>query len=115
MARRASGCVTDGFVRDILAIREMQLPVFHAGVAPLDSKGRGQVMAIDLPVICDGVRVAPGDLVVGDADGVVVVPAALEDQVLSLAREKIAGEGHSIRELREGAYLRDVFARYGVL
>lgn len=114
-ARGAVGCVTDGFVRDILGIRELSLPVFHAGIAPLDSKGRGQIQAVDVPVIVDGVRIAPGDLVFGDADGVVVVPQAVEAQVLKFAFDKINGEHHSINELRAGGYLRDVFAKYGVL
>jgi 4-hydroxy-4-methyl-2-oxoglutarate aldolase len=114
-ARGAAGCVTDGFVRDILEIKSMQLPVFHGGIAPLDSKGRGQIQAIDVPVICGGVKVSPGDLVFGDADGVVVVPLAMEPDVLRVAFEKINGEHHSMRELRAGAYLRDVYAKYGVL
>ncbi len=114
-ARGAAGCVTDGFVRDILEIRNLKLPVFHGGIAPLDSKGRGQIQAVDVPVICDGVRVAPGDLVFGDADGVVVVPQAIEAQVLKIAFDKINGEHHSINELRGGGFLRDVYAKYGVL
>jgi 4-hydroxy-4-methyl-2-oxoglutarate aldolase len=114
-ARGAAGCITDGFVRDILQIREMALPVFNGGIAPLDSKGRGQIQAIDVPVICGGVRVAPGDLVFGDADGVVVVPQAIEAEVLRVAFDKINGESHSMRELQAGGYLRDVYARYGVL
>lgn len=113
--RGAAGCVTDGFVRDILEIRRLQLPVFHGGIAPLDSKGRGQIQAIDVPVICGGVKVSPGDLVFGDADGVVVVPQAVEAEVLRIAFDKINGEHHSMRELRAGAYLRDVYAKYGVL
>lgn len=114
-ARGAAGCVTDGMVRDIMGIRELQLPVFHTGIAPLDSKGRGQIQAVDVPVIVDGVRVTPGDLVFGDADGVVVVPQAVEATVLQFAFDKINGEHHSINELRAGSYLRDVYARYGVL
>jgi regulator of RNase E activity RraA len=114
-ARGAAGCVTDGLVRDILEIRRLGLPVFHGGIGPLDSKGRGQIQAIDVPVMCGGVRVAPGDLVFGDADGVVVVPQEVEADVLQVAFEKINGEHHSIRELRDGGYLRDVYAKYGVL
>ena len=114
-ARGAAGCVTDGFVRDIIDIRSMQLPVFNGGIAPLDSKGRGHIVAVDVPVVCDGVPVSPGDLVFGDADGVVVVPQAIEAQVLRIAFDKISGEHHSMRELREGSYLRDVYAKYGVL
>ena len=114
-ARGAAGCVTDGFVRDILEIREMKLPVFHGGIAPLDSKGRGQIVATDIPVLCGGVRVAPGDLVFGDADGLVVIPQAAEAAVLSAAFDKLARERHSLRDLQAGGYLRDVFAKYGVL
>ena len=114
-ARGAAGCVTDGFVRDILEIRAMKLPVFNGGIAPLDSKGRGHIVAVDVPVVCDGVTVSPGDLVFGDADGVVVVPQAIEAKVLAIAFDKINGERHSMRELREGSFLRDVYAKYGVL
>ncbi|MDR3470265.1 MAG: RraA family protein [Devosia sp.] len=114
-ARGAAGFVTDGFVRDILEIRRLGLPVFHAGIAPLDSKGRGQIQVVDVPVICNGVLVAPGDLVFGDADGVVVVPQAVEAEVLVLAFDKVNGEHHSINELRAGGFLRDVYAKYGVL
>jgi regulator of RNase E activity RraA len=58
---------------------------------------------------------APGDLVFGDADGVVVIPQEVEDRVLKAAFDKINGEHHSMRELRAGGYLRDVYAKYGVL
>ena len=114
-ARGAAGCITDGFVRDVREIREMQLPVFCGGIAPLDSKGRGQIREIDVPVVCGGVRVAPGDLVFGDVDGIAVVPQAVEAEVLKLAFDKINGEHNTMRELKAGAYLRDVFAKYGVL
>lgn len=115
VVRGAAGCVTDGFVRDILEIRRLQLPVFHAGIAPLDSKGRGEIQAVDIPVMCGGVHVSPGDLVFGDADGVVVVPQAVEAKVLEIAFNKVDGENHSMKELRAGGFLRDVYAKYGVL
>jgi len=115
IGRRAAGCVTDGFVRDIKTIRALKLPVFHAGIAPLDSKGRGQIAAIDVPVLCAGVRVCPGDLVFGDADGVVVIPRAVEEEVLRIAFAKIDSEDSSMEDLKNGAYLRDVYERHGVL
>jgi 4-hydroxy-4-methyl-2-oxoglutarate aldolase len=114
-ARGAAGCVTDGFVRDIKVIRRLGVAVFHGGIAPLDSKGRGEIKAIDVPVICGGVRFEPGDLIVGDADGCVVVPKAREAEVLALAFDKINREDSSMVELANGAFLRDVYARYGVL
>jgi regulator of RNase E activity RraA len=115
VARRAGGCVTDGLVRDIMTIRALRFPVFHGGIGPLDSKHRGQIMAIDVPVTCAGVLVAPGDLVIGDADGVVVVPQSVEPEVLRLVQTKLSSESLSIAELAAGVYLRDVYARHGVL
>lgn len=114
-ARGAAGCVTDGFVRDVTQIRTMELPVFHGGIAPLDSKGRGNVTEIDVPIVCDGVAVEPGDLVFGDADGVVVIPRAIEAEVLAIAFDKINSEDNSMSELKKGRYLRDVYEKYGVL
>lgn len=114
-ARRAGGCVTDGFIRDTKVIRALEFPVFHGGILPLDSKGRGVVREIDVPVLCGGARVCPADLVFGDADGVVVIPRDAEDKVLSLAFKKLARENHSMDELRAGALLREVYDRYKVL
>ncbi|MEO8485756.1 MAG: RraA family protein [Betaproteobacteria bacterium] len=113
--RGALGAVTDGFVRDVRRIREMQFPVFHGGIAPLDSKGRGKVVAIDVPVACAGVHVEPGDLVFADVDGVVVVPRNVEADVLARAFTKVGGENTTRDELLRGAKLQDVFDRHGVL
>jgi 4-hydroxy-4-methyl-2-oxoglutarate aldolase len=115
LARGAVGCVTDGLVRDVNAIRALQFPVFHGGIGPLDSKGRGEVAAIDVPIECGGVTVNPGDLVFGDADGVLVVPQPIVKHTLKLALEKVAGEDRTREELQQGALLADVFKKYGVL
>ena len=115
MARGAHGCVTDGLVRDVRAIRELRFPVFHGGIGPLDSKGRGEVCAIDVPLECAGVTVNPGDLVFGDADGVVVVPQPVITQTVRNALEKVEGEDRTRDELKQGARLADVFSKYGVL
>lgn len=114
-ARGALGCVTDGLVRDVKAIRELAFPVFHGGIGPLDSKGRGEVCAIDVPVECAGVAVNPGDLVFGDADGVLVVPQPVVKRTLELAQGKVEGEDRTRDELLQGAKLADVFRKYGVL
>lgn len=113
--RGAAGALMDGCVRDIKAIRAMGFPVFHQGVAPLDSRGRGRVMALDVPIACAGVAVSPGDLVVGDADGVVVIPREVEGEVVRLAFEKVKGERSTLADLRRGDTLAEVFARYGIL
>lgn len=115
LARGARGCVTDGLVRDVNAIRQLKFPVFHGGIGPLDSKGRGEVCAIDVPIECAGVTVNPGDLVFGDADGVVVVPQPVAAQTVKQALEKVEGEDRTRDELKQGAPLADVFKKYGVL
>ena len=93
----------------------MGFPVFHGGIGPLDSKGRGKIMAVDVPIECAGVRVCPGDLIFGDADGVVVVPQAIEAEVLAAAFEKLKGEKSTLADLRAGISLGEVFAKYGIL
>ena len=114
-ARGAAGALMDGCTRDVRAIRAMGFPVFHGGIGPLDSKGRGRIMAIDVPIECAGVPIAPGDLIFGDADGVIVIPKTVEAKVLELAFEKVTGEHNTLRDLQRGDKLADVFARYGIL
>jgi len=115
LARGSEGCVTDGLVRDIKQIRTLRYPVFHGGIGPLDSKGRGKVVAIDVPVDCGGVLVHSGDLVFGDADGVVVVPQDIEGACLTAALAKVEGEDATRAELQAGMTLAAVFARHGIL
>jgi len=93
----------------------LQFPVFHGGIAPLDSKGRGQIAEIDVPIHIAGVAVAPGDLVFGDADGVVVVPRAAGAEVIAMALAKVAGENATRAALARGEKLADVFKRHGIL
>lgn len=114
-ARKAAGCVTDGLVRDIRGIRRVGFPVFHGGIGPLDSKGRAEVVARDIPVECAGVRIESGDYVFGDADGVVVVPQAIAPRAFSEAMKKVEAEDVTRDELLAGRSLGEVFAKYGVL
>lgn len=114
-ARGAAGVVMDGLTRDVRAIREMRFPVFAGGIGPLDSKGRGKVVAIDVPVEVAGARVMPGDLVFGDVDGVVVIPRAVEEQVIAAALAKLSGENATRDALARGEKLAEVFKRHGIL
>lgn len=114
-ARGAAGCITDGLVRDVRQIREMRFPVFHGGIGPLDTKGRARMVQRHVPVECAGVLVRDGDIVFGDVDGVVVVPQERAAEVLARAKEKVAGEGRTRDELRQGRLLRDVFEKYRIL
>jgi 4-hydroxy-4-methyl-2-oxoglutarate aldolase len=114
-ARQARGAVIDGLVRDVDKIEELDFPVLAAGMKPVDSMGRGIVTAYNVPVECGEVLVNPGDFVFADQDGVVVTPKAMVRDVLRLAAEKVDRENHSRAELMQGAYLRDVYRKYGVL
>jgi regulator of RNase E activity RraA len=107
--------VVDGLVRDVRKIEKLGFPVFAAGMKPVDSKGRGIMVDYNVPVICGGVLVSPGDLVFADYDGVVVVPGPAVEAAIAMATDKAARENQTRDELMRGAYLRDVYARYGVL
>jgi 4-hydroxy-4-methyl-2-oxoglutarate aldolase len=113
--RGANGCVTDGLVRDLRQIRTMQFPVFHGGIGPLDSKGRGRMVEMDTPIMCAGVSVRSGDIVFGDIDGVIVIPQEIETRVLDEAVAKVSSENMTRDELLQGSLLSEVYAKYGVL
>ena len=111
----AVGCICDSQIRDCVRIIEMGFPVYYTGIRPLDSMGRGRVMAYDVPVRCGEVLVRPGELVFADFDGIVVVPGEVEEQVLELARDKVGKESLTRRDLLAGKTLREVYDNYGVL
>ena len=114
-ARGARGAVVDGLVRDTGKIADLGFPVFASGIKPVDSMGRGIVTAYNVPVEAGGVIVNPGDFVFGDEDGVIVIPKDRVSEVIELASGKVQREDGSRAELMNGAYLRDVFAKFGVL
>ena len=114
-ARGARGAVIDGFIRDARQITAMQFPVFMTGFSPIDSYGRGDVLAYNVPIECGGVPVNPGDIVFGDIDGIVVIPQATEVEIIDAALKKVSGENRTRDELRAGATLREVYDKYGIL
>lgn len=114
-SRGARGAVIDGLVRDVKKIQTLGFPVFATGIKPVDSQGRGLVVDYNIPVECQGVLVTPGDLVVADYDGVVVVPAAIVAEAVRLATDKVSRENHSRKDLMNGLLLREVYDKYGVL
>ncbi len=111
----ATGCVTDGCVRDVRVIVAMDFPVFSRGRSPVDTKYRGKMMWADVPVEFCGVAVAPGDLVVADMDGVVFVPAALVAEVIARSREKVEAENVVRAGLHAGMPLAELFEKHGIL
>jgi 4-hydroxy-4-methyl-2-oxoglutarate aldolase len=115
LARGARGVVMDGYHRDTRKILDLGFPVFSTGSRPIDMAGRSQALAYDVPVRCGGVQIAPGDIVFAEIDGIAVVPQAVADEVAAKAFEKVATEDRAREDLRDGAYLADVWKKYKVL
>lgn len=86
-ARGYSGAVIDGGVRDVGHLRKIGFPVFALGIVPSTSVNHYRFAGANIPVVCDGVQVQPGDIVTADSDGVVVVPRAKAAEVLAMAQE----------------------------
>lgn len=114
-ARGAVGAVLDGHHRDTTAVLAQDFPVFSRGAYALDSGPRSAVVDYRIDVELGGVRVRPGDLVLGDVDGVLVVPHEVEDEVLERALAKATAENLVRREIEAGMSSTEAFAKYGVL
>jgi 4-hydroxy-4-methyl-2-oxoglutarate aldolase len=117
-AARNSGCVgviADGAVRDLVRMRQMKFPTFARGTVVYDSKDRQRVIDLDVPVMIDGVLFSPGDLVIADEDGVVVVPQKVEAAVVRRAWDKVHAENEVRDAIAAGMKAAAAFAKYGVL
>lgn len=106
LSRGAAGVVVDGAVRDVAELRDTGFPCFAAAIVPAGPhKGFGGT--IDEVISCGGCIVAPGDIVLGDDDGIAVVPLARAGALLRDCRAKLAQEAESLERLRQGAMLAD--------
>ncbi len=106
LARGLAGVVVDGAVRDAAEIRELGFATFAGAIVPAGPhKGFGGTL--DGPIACGGCAVVPGDLILGDDDGVVVVPLAQQATVLAAAQAKIAQEAEALVRLEAGESLAD--------
>lgn len=109
------GAIVDGAIRDVSKISAMNFPVFARGSCVYDSLNRQRVIDVDVSVEIDGVCFAPGDLVIADQDGIVVIPRAAEKETLRLALAKVEGENTVRDAIREGMKATDAFRKYGIL
>jgi regulator of RNase E activity RraA len=102
---RLGGIVVDGAIRDVEGITGLGLPAFSRTVSPggCDKDGPGE---INVPVCCGGTVVSPGDIIVGDGDGIAVVPRELATEILDLVSALQARERDRIAEIRAGALFR---------
>ena len=113
--RGAAGAVLNGWHRDTPQVLAQDWPVFSRGCYAQDSSVRTQVADYRCRIEVGGVTVQPGDLVFGDVDGVVVVPAACIDEVVERALEKARGEKSVRKAIEGGMTATDAFAKFGIL
>jgi regulator of RNase E activity RraA len=110
MAKRGlAALVTDGVVRDVAGVRATGLPVWAQGFAAPPSVAGLIFTGWNQPIGCGGVAVFPGDIIVADADGAVVVPAALVDEIAALGLEQERLEGWILGEVEKGAPLPGLY------
>ncbi len=114
-SRGARGAVVDSFHRDTPKVLEQDFPVFSRGSYGQDSGARSVVCDYGVVIEVGAVTISPGDLVVGDVDGVLVVPAGVELEVLERALAKVAAEDVVRRAIEGGMSASDAWAAYGVL
>jgi 4-hydroxy-4-methyl-2-oxoglutarate aldolase len=115
LARGAAGALTDGLVRDTERIRALGFPVFARGTLPLDVNGRLEVVGYGADALLDGVPIRAGDLIVADADGVVIVPSEVEAEAVELALAKDAREADFRSAVAAGTTPSVAFNQFKVL
>ena len=102
--RGVAGFVVDGLIRDLPAIREFgDFPVFARGVTPIGPLHRGPG-EINHPICCGGIVIHPGDIIMGDLNGVVVIPLAISESLLASLRQKSASEAEYTAAVARGDF-----------
>ena len=114
-ARGYAGAVIDGGVRDVGQLRKIGFPVYATGIVPSTSVGHYHFAGANVPLLCDGVEVQPGDIVAADADGVVIVPRAKAEAVLALAREMDFKEHSMYSIIEKYKSIQEAVKRFGRL
>lgn len=111
----AAGAVVNGFHRDTRGILELGFPCFSYGRYAQDQAPRGKVIDYRVPIEIEGVRILPGDIVFGDLDGVLVIPRAIEREVIERAYEKATGEKAVAAAIRSGMSAVESFRVHGIM
>ena len=111
----AAGAVVDGYSRDTKGILELNFPSFSYGNYAQDQAPRGKVIDFRVPLKIKGVKINPGDIVLGDIDGVCIVPREIEEEVFMLAIEKARGEKMVQKKIKDGMSAKEAFEKYGIM
>ena len=111
----AAGAIVDGYSRDTRSILQLDFPVFSYGSYACDQAPRGKVIDFRVPLDIKGVRINPGDIVLGDIDGVCIIPREAERKVFGLAIEKARGEKLVRMKIEEGMSAKSAFENYGIM
>ncbi|MBB6126123.1 RraA family protein [Mucilaginibacter lappiensis] len=111
----AAGAIVDGYSRDSKEILELNFPTFSYGNYAQDQAPRGKVIDFRVPIKINGVKINSGDVVLGDIDGVCIVPREIEQEVFKLAIEKARGEKMVRKKIEEGMSAKEAFEKYGIL
>ncbi|MGA7219384.1 MAG: RraA family protein [Candidatus Sulfotelmatobacter sp.] len=109
------GAVLNGYVRDTKAILNMGFPTFSFGSYGQDSAPRLKVVDFRIPIEIGAARIRPGDIIFGDIDGVLAVPAEAEDEIFTRAIEKARGEKLVRKAIEEGSSAVEAFEKYGIM
>ena len=112
---KAAGAVVNGYSRDTKGILALNFPCFSYGPYAQDQAPRGKVIDYRVPLELDGVLVNDGDMLVGDIDGVCVIPRQLEEEVFTRALEKARGERVVLQKIQQGMRARDAFDKFGIM
>ena len=111
----AAGAVVHGFHRDSNEIERLGFPVASFGSYAQDQGVRGKVLDWRIPIEVDGIRVCNGDVIFGDRDGVLVIPADVVDDAFAGAFEKAKGENKVLKALQNGMTTVDAFETFGIM
>jgi len=111
----AAGAVVHGFHRDTNEILSLGFPVASCGSYAQDQGPRGKVLDWRVPIDIDGIRISPGDVIYGDRDGVLVVPAQIVEEAFAGALEKVRGEQKVLTALQNGMPAAEAFRLFGIM
>lgn len=111
----AAGAVVNGYSRDTAGILKMNFPTFSMGRYAQDQAPRGKVIDFRVPIEIEGTKINNGDIIVGDIDGVCVVPQSIEKEVMIAAIEKSRGEKIVRKAIDAGMGAQEAFEKYGIM